>query len=172
MSSAQTLILLTLALTIFGEEVPASIRQGEWRYTWDGTKLPQGKIPDSFWGEFPRVFIVVRMGENDLKAMDQAKTLDAFVRSKTSSIEDILKIVWGDKPGEWLSGEIAPAPTPAQEAWAASLTKTWLIPVPDGYVSSSEGGGLDAWNKWAWNNTSRIRVVHRYMGSSCLGGEL
>lgn len=159
MSRLPIVVLMAFTLAAFAEDIPESIQRGEWQYKWDGTKLPQGRIPDEFWPQVPRDFIMVRMSEAELKTMASEKTLDAFVRSKISSLEDVFKVVYGDKVGEWLSGELAPTPTPEQDAWAGTLPKTWLVPVPEGYVPSSEGGGVSAWDKWLFNNTSRVRVI-------------
>lgn len=169
MSRMHIAVLMTFALSVFGEDIPESIQKGEWQYKWDGTKLPQGRIPDNFWSQVPRNFVVIQMNEAEFKAMNQEKALDAFVRSRLSSHEDILKVVYGDKPGEWLSGELAATPTAVQQAWAGSLPKAWLIPVPEGYVVTSESGLINAWNKWAWNNTSRIQVVRGAAPKKSLG---
>jgi len=164
-------VLMGLMLVASGEEIPESIQKGEWQYKWDGTKLPQARIPDDFWAQVPRGFIMVRMNEAELKAMASDKTLDAFVRSKTASLDDIVKVVYGDKPGEWNSGELAPSPTPEQAAWALTLPDTWLAPVPEGYVSILRNGTgyISAWNKWAWNNTSRIQIERSCVPKKSLG---
>jgi hypothetical protein len=164
----RSVLMMAFALVGFGEDIPESIRKGEWQYKWNGTRLHPG-IPDYFWSQVTRGFITVRISEAELKTMASEKTLDAFVLSKISSLEDIFKVVYGEKLGEWNCGELAPTPTTAQQAWAASLTKTWLPPVPDGYVVASEGGGLDAWNKWAWSNTSRIKVIRGCVPKKSLG---
>jgi len=130
-------VLMGLMLVASGEEIPESIQKGEWQYKWDGTKLPQARIPDDFWAQVPRGFIMVRMNEAELKAMASDKTLDAFVRSKTASLDDIVKVVYWASPMSRPTGVAGIEPSDV-----AQQIQTIMQGREDGYLRTRQFKGL------------------------------
>jgi len=166
MIKAQVTILMLLAFLAVGEDIPESVRKGEWTYKLGGeirhsVNWPQAPraFPDRLWSEISRNIIHISSDLATSKKMNDEGTRVPFVLSKVMSPEDIIYFTYSDPGIGAAYRELAPAPTPEQVAWARTLPDKWLAPVPEGYVSATPGGYIDAWNKWAWNNTSRIQVA-------------
>ena len=179
MNKVRMTMLMLLALVSFGEDIPESVRKGEWAYKPDGQILryhvkagsESQYFPDSVWAEASRRLVTVRIEKSEVDRMVEEKTWHAFVRSKAESVDDIGMYMYGDNLGERWYCELAPTPTPEQAAWARTLPDTWLAPVSEGYVSILRNGTgyINAWNKWAWNNTSRIQVERSCVPKKSLG---